>query len=757
MAIFDALGQYATNRFNSAITNLGNQASNAAQYITDPRAALERRMAEEEEERKRREREQQLMAEMEQRQRDQDAANTPVKTTIVSNPDGTQEMTIKGTPQALSPMNTATPTVSNVMPAVAGPAVPMPMGPAQDQQAQTDALAEEQRRREQQAAEAQQRDFQDRVLQQQAEAQAMPQAQAQATPVAPVAMPAAAPAQAPTPDQQVRPVAPGQAPDTTAEQPQRVIRFGETMPEVEPAVLAQARPTTTTDVSAGTTGRVAQATPAPAAPAEKDFSQTFRGIEQNPEALAKIMSGSQDPAERKIAGDLLRSYYQGQDKAENAKDIVNRAYEQNDPQAQTQMQRELKKKDGSYVKAYLYARLGLTKLAEEEQDKLGLGKRTIEQIALDGKRYTVERDSRGGITRGYDSAGDRIDNKMVARLQAEGQKTGGQIYSSPATAMIIPGGQADAGEEYRTTFDSTTGTFKNIITTGRNAGTEYKGPAGFERRVSTQAQIDYNAAVNAFNTRPNLAAAEQMMRFAAVAYPPGSPELTRTLDLIRQQLGPAASNTIMKNMPPGIIQQPPGGQGTKGTTPTTATSTTEDQPRPGESEIAFRSRMEAKGKRVGAREEAVGKEEGITQAQVVKNQRQSDDAYKLIVPIANALKDATGSYIGAGADELARLVGISTKGSQATAKLNVLSQKIVMNVPRFEGPQGVLDVQLYRQAAGDLNNRTLPVSDRLAALETIVEILKRNDTEGKHDWSFGGQGQSDVRKKADDIIKGKKK
>ena len=49
-----------------------------------------------------------------ERKRRMDAAqaNTPVKQTITTNPDGTQEMTIKGTPQALSPMNPNTPTVS---------------------------------------------------------------------------------------------------------------------------------------------------------------------------------------------------------------------------------------------------------------------------------------------------------------------------------------------------------------------------------------------------------------------------------------------------------------------------------------------------------------------------------------------------------------------------------------------------------------------------------------------------------------------
>ena len=50
------------------------------------------------------------------RRMDAEQAQTPVKQTITTNPDGTQEMTIKGTPQALSPMNPNTPTVSGPVP-----------------------------------------------------------------------------------------------------------------------------------------------------------------------------------------------------------------------------------------------------------------------------------------------------------------------------------------------------------------------------------------------------------------------------------------------------------------------------------------------------------------------------------------------------------------------------------------------------------------------------------------------------------------
>jgi hypothetical protein len=57
-----------------------------------------------------------------------------------------------------------------------------------------------------------------------------------------------------------------------------------------------------------------------------------------------------------------------------------------------------------------------------------------------------------------------------------------------------------------------------------------------------------------------------------------------------------------------------------------------------------------------------------------------------------------------------------------------------MMQPRFEGPQGVLDVKLYERAAGDIANANLPVEDRLAALEQIKNMYKRYSP--NLDWSF---------------------
>ena len=148
--------------------------------------------------------------------------------------------------------------------------------------------------------------------------------------------------------------------------------------------------------------------------------------------------------------------------------------------------------------------------------------------------------------------------------------------------------------------------------------------------------------------------------------------------------------------------------------------------------------LEAKQKGRETTEQTVGKTEGEMISKDSKNQRLADSTYGLLVPMANEIKKSTGSGIGTAVDTLASAFGKSTTGAQAIAKLDVFSYQLLSNVPRFEGPQSDYDVQLYRQAAGDLGNSSKPIETRLAALQAIIDLLKKYDKEGKNDWTFGG-------------------
>jgi hypothetical protein len=78
-------------------------------------------------------------------------------------------------------------------------------------------------------------------------------------------------------------------------------------------------------------------------------------------------------------------------------------------------------------------------------------------------------------------------------------------------------------------------------------------------------------------------------------------------------------------------------------------------------------------------------------------------------------------------------VGISGPASKADSRLTLLSGALTMKQPRFEGPQGVLDVVLYQKLAGDLGNPNIPIATRLGNIEEMIGLQKKYYPEG--DWN----------------------
>jgi hypothetical protein len=94
-----------------------------------------------------------------------------------------------------------------------------------------------------------------------------------------------------------------------------------------------------------------------------------------------------------------------------------------------------------------------------------------------------------------------------------------------------------------------------------------------------------------------------------------------------------------------------------------------------------------------------------------------------IIAIAEPLiAKATNSYIGAGADQVARAFGKSTEGGAAISQLKAIQAALMLKMPRMEGPQSNLDVQLYREAAGQIGDPTVPAENKLAALNAVKQI-----------------------------------
>lgn len=96
-----------------------------------------------------------------------------------------------------------------------------------------------------------------------------------------------------------------------------------------------------------------------------------------------------------------------------------------------------------------------------------------------------------------------------------------------------------------------------------------------------------------------------------------------------------------------------------------------------------------------------------------------------IIEPGGLLDQSTGSGLGAARDAVAGVFGASTGGAEAIAQLRPIAHRVLMNVPRFSGPQSDRDVQAYREAAGQIADPTLPVAVRKAAVKTIIDLTEK--------------------------------
>lgn len=119
---------------------------------------------------------------------------------------------------------------------------------------------------------------------------------------------------------------------------------------------------------------------------------------------------------------------------------------------------------------------------------------------------------------------------------------------------------------------------------------------------------------------------------------------------------------------------------------------------------------------------------------LAKNQTNAKDSFDLLKSASTLLSSEAPSSgrlsnIATGTGEI---FGISSAASKADAQLNLLSGALTMKQPRFEGPQGVMDVILYQKLAGDLGNANIPIASRLATIDQMVNLQKKYYPQG--DW-----------------------
>lgn len=88
-------------------------------------------------------------------------------------------------------------------------------------------------------------------------------------------------------------------------------------------------------------------------------------------------------------------------------------------------------------------------------------------------------------------------------------------------------------------------------------------------------------------------------------------------------------------------------------------------------------------------------------------------------------KNPTASGAGALIDWTGRKVGMTSESAKTAAQLETLSGWMVANVPRMEGPQSNFDVENYKVMAAKVGDRTTPVDERLAALDTLEALHRK--------------------------------
>lgn len=105
------------------------------------------------------------------------------------------------------------------------------------------------------------------------------------------------------------------------------------------------------------------------------------------------------------------------------------------------------------------------------------------------------------------------------------------------------------------------------------------------------------------------------------------------------------------------------------------------------------------------------------------------EARRLLTGGGGALPTSSG--VGQLQDWAGSLVGMAPKGSEQADQLRSIAGTLTSKVPRMEGPQSDKDVQLYREMAGQVGDAGLPLSRRLAALDTVEKLYGKYEKQSQ--------------------------
>ena len=688
--------------------------------------------------------------ESEEERRRREALEQPVKQTTVFNPDGSQEMTIKGTPEALSAANPYTPTVT---------------GPVAPDQTYGRMLQ----------VESGNRDY---------DRQGRPVTSPAGAMFASQVMPATArqpgygirPAAAQTPEeynrvgqeyfQAMRRQFPGneaaaiaaynagpgrvqqniranqgqmnvaQLPRETQGYLQKVGNMVGNMipsaqastlppqqaasPQPQPASTFQGQtnefggmeePTARSQYSLGTgvSGQGLQA-PQPAQPVvDTKIFDFYQRNQDNPQALITMgfsdAPGIPDFLKDRMKNRAAEMIQQQREEAAAQKQIPN--------MTESEIARALRERTtgGSYVKAALFGLLGMEQSAQAEAAKLGVGKETL--TSINGQPALVKMAANGTPIEGFNAATGKKLSAEELVIAAQGGGALGKGTSLSADVYVDP----TTGNRYRSGYDGS----------GRAAMVDIQGGAAYRgdpRNLKLQsidtaqaradiglitdlkkkhgnnvldAEKDYVALNGPFKSAADRAQFRQAYGFDIAQPAGGAPAAA-----------PAPGQTPAPTALPG---QTPAGNVVPTPVPTGPAAAPSNINVPlAEQQQTLEAQKEIKKKQAA-------------------NSYQARQIAPFVAQIKELIPKTTSSGVGTAVDAAGRLIGVSNEGADAIAAMAPLADKILKTVERFEGPQSDLDVQSYKDASGKLSDPSVPVRQKQAAFATIIEILKRNAPE----------------------------
>jgi hypothetical protein len=106
--------------------------------------------------------------------------------------------------------------------------------------------------------------------------------------------------------------------------------------------------------------------------------------------------------------------------------------------------------------------------------------------------------------------------------------------------------------------------------------------------------------------------------------------------------------------------------------------------------------------------------------------KRAEDVLKGVDPDTGAARPKpTGSGVGSLVDKVAGFFGASPTGAREATDLKAISGALTSKMPRMEGPQSDRDTQLYREMAAQVGDESIPVDQRLRALETVKALWRK--------------------------------